>query len=93
MLQETVFKHEDHLEVAHDPAYQLSQGTFSLRFTANDVVRKQGLFSKDYTGNRNDGDLTAFVERGRVSVRFQSATGEVWAKTPAVPLANRPFLE
>ena len=82
VFKETVFEGEDHIEIEHYEELELRQGTFALRFTADDAVKKQGLFSKDFTGNRDGGDLTALVEQGRVSVRFQSASEEVWAKTP-----------
>lgn len=82
MLQETVFDGEDHIEVEHDASLELPQGTFAMRFAANDMAKKQGLFSKDFTDNRDGGDFTAFVDQGRIKVRLQSANDEVVAKTP-----------
>ncbi len=82
MLTDTVFNGDNHIEVTHDPAFQLAQGTFALRFTPDDAARKQALFSKDFTGNRGGGDITALIQSGRIKVRFQSATDTVWAYTP-----------
>ena len=81
MLQEVDFDGEDHIEVLHDEIFELSEGTFELRFTANDVARKQGLFSKDFTGNRDGGDITCFLTEGRVKVRLQSTTDSVYVYT------------
>lgn len=82
MLQETAFDGEDHIEVEHNESMELAQGTFALRFTTEHAAKKQGIFSKDFTHNRDGGDITAFVEQGRVSVRLQGQDKEVWARTP-----------
>ena len=71
----------DHLEVPHDERLELNQGTIALSFTADDISGRHALFSKDYSGNRDGGDLTAFVRDGRIEVRFQSANSEIWLKT------------
>jgi hypothetical protein len=81
LLNEVDFSGEDHIEVMHNAGLELSEGTIALSFTADDVFGRHALFSKDFTGNRDGGDLTAFVENGRVKVRFQNATTEVWLKT------------
>jgi Ca2+-binding RTX toxin-like protein len=81
MLHDVVFDGEDHIEVLHDEVFELPEGTIELRFTANDVARKQGLFSKDYTGNRDGGDITCFLTEGRVKVRLQSITDSVYVWT------------
>ena len=81
MLQEVGFSGEDHLEIAHRSELELSEGTISLSFTADRSWGRQALFSKDFSGNREGGDLTAFVKDGRIEVRFQSAEESVWLKT------------
>ena len=63
----------DHVEIVHTPELELPEGTISLHFTADDVWGYHALFSKDFSGNRDGGDLTAFVKDGRVKIRFQSA--------------------
>lgn len=82
MLKETVFDGEGHIEVEHDSSFEMTEGTFALRFTADKVEKKQGLFSKDFSENRNGGDFTAFIEQGRIKVRLQSGDEDIWAKTP-----------
>jgi hypothetical protein len=83
VLQEVEFSGEegDHIEVAHSADLELTEGTIAMTFTADNVFGRHALFSKDFTGNRDGGDLTAFVENGRVKVRFQSAESEVWLKS------------
>ena len=81
VVHEVDFRGEDHLSVSHDASMALSSGTITLRFTADDVFGRHALFSKDFTGNRDGGDLTAFVQDGRVKVRFQSADEDVWLHT------------
>jgi hypothetical protein len=71
----------DHIEIAHDTSLELTEGTIALSFTADNIWGRHALFSKDFTGNRDGGDLTAYVEDGRVVVRFQSAEDSVWLKT------------
>ncbi len=75
-------EHGDHIEITHDESLELSEGTIALRFTPADIWGRHALFSKDFTDNRDGGDLTAYVENGRVVVRFQSATESVWLKSP-----------
>ena len=82
VLQEVDFSGEDdYLEISHNPNLELTEGTISLQFTADDIWGSHALFSKDFTGNRDGGDLTAFVKDGRVKVRFQSADSDIWLYT------------
>jgi hypothetical protein len=61
-----------HVELAHQEAFELSQGTIALSFTADSVDGRQTLFSKDHRGYQQGGHLTAFIRDGRLEVRFQS---------------------
>ena len=83
VLSELLFDgfEEDYLEVEHDERFELAEGTIALRFMAEDVVARYALFSKDYTGNRDGGDLTVLIQHGRVQVRFQNVTDSIWVKT------------
>ena len=74
-------EHGDHIEVAHTADLELREGTIALSFTADNIWGRHALFSKDFSGNRDGGDLTAFVKDGRIEVRFQSADESVWLKT------------
>jgi len=81
MLRETLFDGEGHIEVEHDERFQLTEGTFTMNFTADNTKRKQALFSKDFSGKRDGGDLTAYIQNHRIMVRQQSADKEVLART------------
>ena len=73
--------HGDHIEVAHNPDMQLHEGTIALTFNADDIWGRHALFSKDFTDNRDGGDITAYVQDGRIYVRLQSAESDVWLKS------------
>lgn len=77
----------DHIEVEHDTSLALSEGTFALTFTADQVDEKQALFSKDASGFVNGGHLSAFVHDGRLEVRLQSTEQSVWLKTASGSIA------
>ncbi|MEM9352671.1 MAG: LamG-like jellyroll fold domain-containing protein [Planctomycetota bacterium] len=71
----------DYVAVEHAEALALTNGTFVVNFTADDVEERQALFSKDASGLEDGGHLTAFVNDGRVEVRLQSGEKSEWAKT------------
>jgi VCBS repeat-containing protein len=58
--------------IGHDPSFELDQGTVSLRFTADHVTGKQGLFSKDSLDFDDGGHLSVWLEDGQVVARLQS---------------------
>ena len=68
---------EDHVEVIHAPAMDLTDGTIAFDFAADDVFGSHALFSKDGYGNFA-GHITAFVSEGRVKVRLQDGEKDVW---------------
>ena len=74
----------DHLEVQHHDRLNLREGTVALTFTADDVRGRHALFSKDASGYKDGGHLTAFVKDGRVEVRLQSTERSVWLKTGSI---------
>jgi hypothetical protein len=61
-----------HVELAHQQAFELSQGTIALSFTTDSVDDRQTLFSKDHRGYQQGGHVTAFIRDGRLEVRMQS---------------------
>ena len=83
MLDEVDFnsEHDDHVEVVHSSEMELSSGTVALNFEADTIWGWQALFSKDYTDNREGGDLSAFLSDGRIKVRLQSADHSEWVST------------
>ena len=84
LLSETEFDGErgGHIEIAHSDRLALEQGTIALTFVADEVEGAHALFSKDASGNRDGGHLTAFVYNGRVKVRLQSETDSIYLWSP-----------
>ena len=71
----------DQLEVTHQAAFELSNGTFSFSFTANDTDGRNTLFSKDARGNGDGGHMSAWVRDGTVQVRLQGQDDEIWLQS------------
>jgi hypothetical protein len=65
---------EDYLEVEHQEAFELENGTVALTFTADETQDRTTLFSKDAKYYGTGGHLTAFVRNGYVEVRLQSTS-------------------
>ncbi len=61
--------------LADDDAYDLPEGTLEIGFNVDTLVDRQGLFSKDATGNGDGGHLAVLIEGDDVRVRLQSETG------------------
>ncbi len=62
------------IEVPHTDAQATGQGTWAFSFTANSPGDgRQALFSKDHSGFKDGGHLTAYIdEKGDFKLRFQS---------------------
>ena len=74
-------EHDDFVEIAHSEDLELTDGTISFTFRANEIGGYQALFSKDASGRRHGGHLTAWVVDGRLKVRFQTNTSDRWFET------------
>ena len=61
----------DYVEVAHNPAYNLAEGSFQLWFNADDLSSERTLFSKDANGN-SDGHFEVRLDSGQVEFRAQT---------------------
>ena len=81
MLAANLFDGDDYIEVPHDDAFELTNGTIALEFTASDVSGRKTLFSKDAKGYGQDGHLGAFVKDGRVEVQLQSTNATFTLRT------------
>ncbi|MDJ0957839.1 MAG: DUF4347 domain-containing protein, partial [Arenicellales bacterium] len=65
----------DYIEIPHDNAYLLDEGTIQLWFNADDLAQDQGLFSKDSNMLDTGGHLTIrLLTDGSLQVRLQSTT-------------------
>jgi len=72
----------DHVVIPHDNAYLLDEGTVAFWFKADNISAQQGLFSKDSSGNDTGGHLDFQLNSsGAVSVRYQSASSELFVST------------
>ncbi|MEM7694795.1 MAG: LamG-like jellyroll fold domain-containing protein [Pseudomonadota bacterium] len=74
----------DYVKVADDGAFQLAEGTVSLRFKADEVSDTQALFSRDSNDFDGGGHLSAYVESdGSVRVRLQSDSASTYVQSAA----------
>ncbi len=62
------------VEIPNEYVPALTDGTFALRFVADDVSGRRTLFSKDARDFGDGGHVSAFVRDGRLEVRLQSET-------------------
>ena len=65
----------DFVVVPHSDAYLLDNGTIVLRFKANDLTGRRGLFSKDSNDYDTGGHVTIYVESSLVKARIQTTSG------------------
>ncbi len=68
---------DDYLEVAHRESLQLREGTYSLKFVADDIWGRRTLVSKDASGKGGGGHLTVSVYNGHLEARLQSASDSI----------------
>ncbi|MDY7107210.1 MAG: FG-GAP-like repeat-containing protein [Planctomycetota bacterium] len=64
----------DHVEIPHDDAFLIDEGSVQLWFYAEDLGGNQGLFSKDSTNYDTGGHLTVYLDSSRLKVRLQSTS-------------------
>ena len=62
----------DYIEIPHDDAYLVDNGTVEMWFNPDDASDRQGLFSKDSSGYDDGGHLTIWVDDNEVRVRLQT---------------------
>ena len=59
----------------YDPSHALGQGTLTIAFNADTLPARQGLLTKDASGNGN-GHLSVLLEGDDLVVRLQTTTGD-----------------
>lgn len=67
------------IEIPHDALQAVPEGTWAFTFNADNPGNgeNQALFSKDHSGFKDGGHLTAFITgNGQLKVRYQSEDGE-----------------
>ncbi len=81
----------DYVEIAHDAAYLLGNGTVQLWFNADTPADGdlQHLFSKDSNGNDTGGHLSIYLDgSGKLSVRLQSASSSYYLSSTSAVSGN-----
>lgn len=68
------------LVIDHDPVFETAAGSIALRFRADDVDTRQGLFSKDSYGFDDGGHLSLHLKNGELSLRAQTRTENLQIK-------------
>ncbi|MEM9432361.1 MAG: LamG-like jellyroll fold domain-containing protein [Pseudomonadota bacterium] len=68
------------VEIPHTDAQAVAEGTWAFSFTANSPGEgNQALFSKDHSGFKDGGHLTAYIDdRGDFKLRFQSENDQTY---------------
>ncbi|MEM9341974.1 MAG: LamG-like jellyroll fold domain-containing protein [Pseudomonadota bacterium] len=65
------------IELVGDDEMNVNAATVRFTFNADDLVGRQGLFSKDAAGyTAGDGHMSIWLDRGTLNVRFQADDGE-----------------
>ena len=62
---------ENYITVAHDPVFQLAEGTIQFWFNARSTIGNQTLFAKDHQGFGDGGHLNVALVGNHVEVRLQ----------------------
>jgi len=72
----------DIVDVPHDPALALAEGTFALSFVSDNGSGgdRDTLFSKDARGYADGGHITCYVQRGDLILRLQDTERSVTLK-------------
>ena len=73
---------DDYVEVPHHADFLVDEAVVTFWFNAADVNPKQGLVSKDSTGNDTGGHFLILLENGRIRWRLQTTTSSYWAESP-----------
>lgn len=71
------FSGDDWVEIDHDAAFMLDEGTISLWFKADDCTPFGSLLSKDSSGYDNGGHLSIYIGYERVNMYLASRTSGV----------------
>jgi len=66
---------DDFVEVAHDDAYLLDEGTVSCWFKLDGLAGTQGLITKDATGVGTGGHLALLADGNRLSASMEDTSG------------------
>ncbi|MDP6544436.1 MAG: PEP-CTERM sorting domain-containing protein [Phycisphaerae bacterium] len=75
------YRRHGYVDVDHDSAMLMDNGTVQFRFMDTGSIRTAGLFSKDSSGYDHGGHLTVMIDNGKVRTRLQSKTAsyDVWS--------------
>jgi Ca2+-binding RTX toxin-like protein len=75
---------KEYIAVAHDPVFEVAQGTVHLWFNTDDEWNSQTLLSKDHSSKGTGGHLDISLDDRRLKVRLQSIDDEFFIHTGKV---------
>ena len=76
---------DDYIEIPHDPAYLIDNGTIQFWFNADNLAGEQDLFSKDSSSFDNGGHVNVrLLSSGAIEVRLQSINESFYATSAPV---------
>ena len=76
---------DDYIEIPHDPAYLIDNGTIQFWFNADNLAGEQDLFSKDSSSFDNGGHVNLrLLSSGAIEVRIQSSNQSFYATSAPV---------
>jgi hypothetical protein len=78
----------EYIAVAHDPVFELDNGTVQLWFQTRRTGGDQALFAKDHAGYANGGHLDIRLAGSRLEVRLQSDSKSRTLRTDKLVHAN-----
>jgi VCBS repeat-containing protein len=64
----------EYIAVAHDPVFEVAEGTVQLWFRTRDAGERQAIFAKDHD-DRGAGQLAIWLEEGDLKVKLEGASG------------------
>ncbi len=74
----------DYVEIPADAAFEMTEGTVSVRFNTDILSGRQTIFSRDSMNFDGGGHLTAWLlSDGSIEVRLQSATDNTYLRSDA----------
>ena len=73
-----------YLEVAHNNAFKIPEGSLTMRFEQDDNSGKRALFSRDSAGYDNGGHVTAYIKDQRLVIDMESTSGTYTISTDKI---------
>jgi len=75
-----------YIDVPHDSAMLMDDGTVQFQFMDTGTIRRAGLFTKDSYGFDSGGHLSVMIDGGRVKTRLQSRNANHYVSSNKISL-------